>query len=186
VKSEIIDKPMTIKRFELEALKIQELLTDGIIEMSSALGIDDKTISQKTSEIQNLANSTFFSKGNSIQIIEIGESSCLALSQILDEKGIKNVIAVDERTTRLLGEKPENLEALFRKKTKIFAINSKKENFKFFRGFTFIRSAELIYIAYKKGLVNLKNHDVLDALLYAIKLNGCSISDEEIFEMKKL
>ncbi len=183
---EIIDKPMKIKRFELEALKLKELITDKVLEMPSSLGIDENKISKMTAEIMNLANNTFFGQGNAMHIIDIGESSCLALSKLLNEKEIKNVMSVDERTTRLLCEKPENLFAIFQKKLHT-DLKFKKENFKSFGGFKFIRSAELIFIAYKKGIVKLRNHgNVLDALLYAMKLNGCSISDEEINEMKRL
>jgi len=183
---EIIDKPMKIKRFELEALKIKELITDKILEMPSSLGIDENKISRMTTEVMNLANNTFFGQGNAMHIIDIGESSCLALSKLLNEKEIKNVLSVDERTTRLLCEKPENLMAIFQKKLHT-DLKMKKENFKSFQGFKFIRSTELIFIAYKKGIVKLRNHDnVLDALLYAMKLNGCSISDIEINEMKRL
>ncbi len=186
VAGEIIDKPMKIKRFELEALKIKELLADNVLEMPSALGIDDNKISKGTKDIMELANNTFFGNETAIHLIDLGEASCLALGKLLNEKGIKNVLSVDERTTRLLGEKPENLLALFQKKlhTKITA---KKENFKSFKDFKFIRSTELIFIAYKKGIIKLKNHgNVLDALLYAMKLNGASISEEEINEMKRL
>ena len=38
----------------------------------------------------------------------------------------------------------------------------------------------------QKGLVNLSDGNVLDALLYAVKFKGCSISDDEIREIKKL
>jgi len=183
---EIIDKPMKIKRFELEALKLQELITDKIIEMPSSLGIDESKISRMTTEIMNITNNTFFGQGNAMHIIDVGEASCLALSKLLDEKEIKNVISVDERTMRLLCEKPENLFAIFQKKLHT-DLKFKKENLKSFQNFKFIRSTELIFIAYKKGIVKLRNHgNVLDALLYAMKLNGCSISDEEINEMKKL
>ena len=99
---EIIDKPMKIKRFELEALKLKELITDKVLEMPSSLGIDENKISKMTAEIMNLANNTFFGQGNAMHIIDIGESSCLALSKLLNEKEIKNVMSVDERTTRLL------------------------------------------------------------------------------------
>ena len=183
--NEIIDKPLKIKRFELEALKLNELLTDKILEMPSSLGIDERKVSKMALEIMNKANDTFFGHENAIHLIDLGESSCLALSKLLDEKGIKNVLSVDERTTRLLGEKPENLFSLFQKKLHT-EITAKRENFKFFKDFRFIRSTELIYIAYKRGIVKLKNHDVLDALLYAMKLNGCSITDEEISDIKKL
>lgn len=185
VKEEIIDKPFKIKRFKLEALKIKELISEGILEMPSGFGLDETKISKMTKGITNLANNTFFGHGSAIHVIDLGEASCLALSTTLQEKGIKNVIAVDERTIRILGEKPENLLALLQKKLHT-EIEGKKENFKSFKDFKFIRSTELIYIAYKKGIVKLKNHGVLDALLYALKLNGCSISDDEISEIERL
>ena len=185
VKGEIIDRPITIKRFELEALKLKELLEDNVLEMPSAFGIDENKISQITKQVLDVSNDTFFGRENAIHIIDLGEASCLALSKLLDEKNIKNVISVDERTIRVLCEKPENLLALLQKKLHT-GITAKKENFKYFQGYKFIRSAELMYILYKKGIIKLKNHNVLDALLYAVKFKGCAISDEEISQMEKL
>ncbi len=185
VSAEIIDKPMLIKRFKLEALKIKKLLDEKIIEMPSAIGIEDKEISSKTIEVQNKANNIFFGRGNAIQLIHGGEASCLALGALLTEKNINYILSVDERTTRMLGEKPENLSILLEKKMHT-DIEVKEENLSYFGKFKFIRSTELMYVAYKKGIIKLKNHDVLDAVLYALKLNGCSISDEEINEMKRI
>jgi alkylhydroperoxidase/carboxymuconolactone decarboxylase family protein YurZ len=185
VKIEIVDKPLQIKRFELEALKIKELFEEKVLELPGSFGIDEAKISSKTKELMNVANNTFLGRDNPIHIIDSGETACLVLSTMLSEKGIKNVISVDERTIRMLGEKPENLLDILKSKLHT-QINSKKENYKFFTGFKFIRSSELIYLAYTKGLVKLKNGVVLDALLYALKFNGCSISDEEINEIKKL
>ena len=185
VKGEVIDRPIKIKRFELEALKIKSMLDQGILEMPSAIGVKDSEISTKTNEILELANKTFTGGDREIKILHLGECSCLALAGILNKQGIQNAIAVDERTTRMLIEKPENLKKLFQKKfhTKIF---SDPKNFKFFKGFNVIRSTELAYVAYKKGLVRLKNGIVLDALLYALKFKGCAISNEEIQEIEKL
>ena len=185
VKEEIIDRPMTIKRFELEALKIKELLEENTLELPSALGIDEDKISQMTKEILDVANNTFFGRDNPIHIIDSGEASCLALGKLLNERGIINVISADERTIRVLSEKPENLLELLQKKLHS-QIRADRQNFKYFQGFKFIRSSELVYIAYKKKIVKLKDKNVLDALLYAVKLNGCSISEEEINEIKKL
>lgn len=185
VKSEVIDKPLTIKIFELEGLQIKELLDEGILEMSSSLGIKDEDISRKTQDILKLANSTFLSKGENIHLLDLGETSCLALSKMLTEKGIKNIIAVDERTTRMLGENPENLRKLIQGKVHS-DVKTIKENLKFFQDFKFVRSAELAYVAYKKKIVNLKNGLVLDALLYATRYHGCSISEDEIKEMKEI
>lgn len=187
VKEEIVDKPMKIKRFELEALKLKQLMLDGIIEMPSSIGIDDNKISKLSKEMEDIANNTFFGSQSSIHIISAGESSCLALSRLLNEQGMANVLSIDERTIRVLGEKPENLLAIFQKKLHT-SIKMKKENLRTFANFKFIRSTELIYIAYKKGVVRLTNNNViiLDALLYGLKLNGCSISDEEIEEIKRI
>jgi hypothetical protein len=185
VEAEIVEKPMTIKRFELEALKLKQLLIDKVLEMPSSLEVDEGKITKMTSEILNIANNTFFGKGNAMHIIDSGEASCLALSKLLDEKKIKNIISVDERTIRLLGEKPENLMEIFKKKLHT-GITAKRENFSSFKDFKFIRSTELIYISYKNGIVKLKNGNVLDALLYALKMNGCSISEEEIEDIKKI
>ena len=43
-----------------------------------------------------------------------------------------------------------------------------------------------MYIAYKKGLVRIKDKKILDAILYALKFKGCSISTDEIERIKKL
>jgi len=186
VKFELVDKPIKIKRFELEALRIQELLNKKILEMPDSIGIDSKIIEHKAQEIMEMSNNFFESSREKIKIMQLGEASCLALSKLLKEKKIENVIVVDERTTRMLVEKPENLKELLQKKLHI-RIKQIKENFDYFRDFKVIRSTELIYVAWKKGLTDLKDGKlVLDALLYALKFKGCAISYEEIEEIKNL
>jgi hypothetical protein len=185
IKSEIIDKPLKIKAFKLEALKIRQLLDENILERAEKYGIPDSIIKDKADEILDVANGIFVDSKNRINIMHLGEASCLALSKILSEKGIENVIAIDERTTRMLVEKPENLKDLLERKLHI-KINVAKGNFQYFKNFRTIRSVELMYVAWKKNLVNLRNGEVLDALLYALKFKGCAVSDEEIDEIKKL
>ena len=186
VKREIIDVPIRIKKFELEALKIKKLLDDGILELPSSVGISDSEIEKADQRFLEIANSTFNGRGRDIHILDHGEASCLALSKILTEKGIDNIIAVDERTTRLLVERPENLKHIFEERMNT-KVTIKSENTKFFKGFRIIRSAELAYVAYKKNLVDLKDGNlVLDALLYALKFKGAAISGEEIEEIKRM
>ncbi len=185
VKKEAIDNPLKIKRFALEALKVQQLFDEKILELPQSLGIKEKDISIKTQEILDSANSLFQGQGKNIHIIDVGEASCLALSKILDEKRIQNIMAIDERTMRMLCEKPENLKTLLEKKNHT-KINFQKLKNKLFGNCRIIRSAELIYIAYKKNLVRLRNGQVLEALLYAVQFKGCSISRDEIEEMKRL
>ena len=185
VKKEVVDNPIKIKMYELEALKIQNLIDEGCLNMPDKIGIQDKEITNLMFKLMNFANTMFIGNRNEIQLIQQGETSCLALSKILNEKKIKNVLVVDERTTRMLVEKPENLKELLEKKMHT-NVKLKESNFKEFNGFKIIRSTELIYIAYKKGLINLRGKEVLDALLYALKFKGCAISSEEIEEIKKI
>lgn len=185
VKHEIIDNPIKIRRFELEALKLKQLVDEKVLELPDSLGVLDKDIQKKVDEILNVSNHLFQADGRDIALLHQGESSCLALSKILTEKKIEHVIAIDERTARVLVEKPNNLKLLLQRKlhTKVF---SKKENYSSFSGFKIIRSAELIYIAYKKGLVKFKSEKVLGAMIYALRSKGCSISTQEIEEIKKI
>jgi len=185
VREEVIDKPLTTKRFELEALRMQELLEEGVFENPSCLGIKEKEVSDLTQKILSQANELFYSEKREVQIIGSGEASCLALGKMLLERKIKSVIAVDERTTRVLGEKPENLVKILQDRIHT-KIKMNKQNLDFLKGARFIRSAELIYVAYKKGLIKLKKEQALDALLYALKFKGCAISDEEIEEIKRM
>ena len=185
VKKEVVDTPLKIKEYEFEALKIQNLIDEGYLNMPNKLGIQDKEITNLTIKLMNSANTMFIGNGNEIQLIQSGEASCLALSKILNEKKIKNVLVIDERTTRMLVEKPENLKELLEKKMHT-KIKLNKINFNPFKGFKIIRSAELIYLAYKKNLIEWKGKEILDALLYALKFKGCAISIDEIEEIKKL
>jgi len=185
IKKEIIDVPMKIKRFKLEALKLKQLLDEGVLEMPSSLGIKDSEITKKTDEMLNVANSTFNGERKDIHIMHTGEASSLALGKILNERKIKNILVVDERTTRMLVEKPENLKKILEKKIQT-RISIKQDNLKFFKGFGIIRSAELVYVAYKKGLVKLKGGNVLGGLLYAMKFKGSAISGDEIEEIKRI
>lgn len=185
VKREVIDRPMEIRKFNLEALKIKSLVDKRVLEFPQSIGLNEKDVARETERMLNVANSSYYGGGRDIHIIDYGEASCLAVARMLNERRIVNAIAIDERTTRMLGEKPENLAKLLEKRLHV-KIQPKRENFKIFSGMRFIRSAELVFIAYKKGLVNLKDGDVLDALLYAMKSKGCAISHEEIKEIEKM
>jgi hypothetical protein len=185
VKKEAIDNPLKIKRFELEALRIKNLLDEKILELPQSLGVLQSDVMTITNDLLNEANSLFVGNGKEIHIIDVGEASCMALGRILDKKGIENLMAIDERTMRMLCEKPENLRSLLEQKLHTKIIFKKRKTSSFGKC-AIIRSSELIYIAWKKNLVRLKGNQVLDALLYAVQFKGCSISHEEIEEIKRL
>jgi hypothetical protein len=188
VKYETLDRPLKIQRFELGALRISKLLKDKVLETPESLGISDSEISKKTSELKNDANHLLQANGKMIEIVSDGEISCLALSAILNKKGIETMIAIDERTTRLLSENPKDLEKTIARKTRfpVKLSNSSITSLKKFKDFRFIRSPELVYVAHKKDLLNLKDPRALEASLYATKFKGSSVSWDEIHALRKM
>ena len=186
VKWEAIERPLKTKKFELEALQVNQLFEEKVLELPDSIGISKKEISEGTTKILEKANNIFSEqKKKNIHIIDLGETACIVLSKILKEKNIENIIVVDERTTRLLSEKPENLRKLLQKKLHS-KIEIDKEKLKYFSGLKIIRSAELMWLANEKNLVKIKNKRILDAMLYGVKFKGCAISHDEIEELKKI
>ncbi|MEM4625558.1 MAG: hypothetical protein QXJ28_02230 [Candidatus Pacearchaeota archaeon] len=179
IEHEIVERPIKVPKYKLNAMNLKLLINERIIDFPDSLNINRKVVSTETSRVLEITNSIFNFQNRKIKIIDKGEASCLALSMILNKKGIENLVVIDERTTRMLYEKPENLRKLLEKK-----LNSKIEaNYKDLKltgEFRFIRSSELIYIAYKKGLLDINNKDYLEAALQGLKFKGCSISEEEI------
>ncbi len=185
VKYEVVDRPIGIYRFELGALRVQNLIDTGVIELPSSTGISDEKINKKVKEMMEIANHAVEVGGKWVKIVSEGEISCLALSSELEEQGIETLIAIDERTTRMLSESPENMERTMSEKMH-HKVNVNEEKLKAFSKFRFIRSPEIVFAAYKRGLVELEGKKVLEALLYATKFKGASISFEEIDILKKL
>ncbi|MEA3329875.1 MAG: hypothetical protein U9Q06_03975 [Nanoarchaeota archaeon] len=184
VEYEMITRPMNIKKYKLGALRLKKLFDEKVIELPNSFKIDNKELDRQTKYYIQTANSTFYKGDTAIHLIDKGEAECLALSSLLSEKDIENVIAIDERTTRMLCEKPENLKKLMEKKlhTKITSKPVPKK----LKEFKFIRSSEIVYVAFKKGIIEDKSKEMLDALLYGVKFKGCAITGDEIREMKKL
>ena len=185
VKYEVVDRPLSIHRFELGALKIQSLINSGVLEMPSSMGIKNEEIDKLTQDFMNNANKSLQYKGSWVNIVSPAEMSCLALSFILNEENTRNMIAIDERTTRILCENPERLENLMESKLHQ-NLDLNPLSLEKFHNFKFLRSPELVYVAYKKGLLGLNGKKALEAALYATKFKGASISFEEIEELKRL
>jgi len=183
VQHEVYDRPLEIKQFELGAVRIHELMQRKILETHISLGISDKTLNIKTQELMSLANHALKTEGQWIQIVSEAEMSCLALANEL-KKEHQVIVAIDERTARMLSEKPQNLE-----QTMSLHLHKKvtlEANLKILSNIQIIRSSELVYVAHKKGIIGLKDSRSLEALIYATKYKGAAISWEEINILKKL
>ncbi len=184
VRKEVVDKPMKIKKFKLEAIQVNDMIERGVFKMSNAV-ISNQKLDMETKKILKTTNGVLRTTqtGEKIKIIHDGEASCLAFSNLC---GADNVIVIDERTTRMLTEAPQNLETMMEKKLHT-SLDAELSLLNELKKFKFIRSAELLFIAYKKNLIPVKkSKELLDALLYGVKFKGAAISSVEIEEMKKL
>jgi len=181
VKRELIDVPYHSKKFKFEALQVMKVVEDGVFEL-----VPVETTAELTRELLFLANNSFFAKKSPIRIVHEGEIDSISGAIIMQS----DAVAIDERTTRLLIEDWQSLMELLQKKlhTKI-EVNFENLN-KFLektKGMKIIRSAELAVIAYENGMLDSylpavkdAEKELLDGVLWGIKLNGCSLSSEEI------
>lgn len=185
VRAELVDRPLTIKRFEFEALQVQEKIDCGFLKVA-----DDAKISALADELLGIANSCFSAKGSDISIVHKGEMSVLASVISLGA----DAAVVDERTTRDLVEDPlhiarhmhEHLHTKVRVNEGSLELLSKK-----IRGIKVIRSVELVAVAFELGLLDryvarckkplpdMKKR-LLHSVLWGVKLDGCAVSKEEI------
>ncbi|MFA5174276.1 MAG: hypothetical protein WC438_03790 [Candidatus Pacearchaeota archaeon] len=182
VKQEIIDTPLNIKRFELGAIQLKALFEEGVIKHANINEHEVQRLREIREFLMQTANSTFRANEKDIHLLDKGECAALALCSILKDEC---TLVIDERTTKMLCENPENLRKLLQKKLKT-SVKANRENYKHFKDYKIIRSTELAYIAHKKGLIDLKDPRAYEAMLYGLKYKGCSISEEEIEEMKGL
>ena len=184
VRNEVVDRPMKIKKFKLEAIQVNDMIERGIFKLSTEI-IPNQKLDIEIKQILKTTNGVLRTTqtGEKIKIIHEGEASCLAFSNLC---GVDNVIVIDERTTRMLTEAPQDLEKMMEKKLHT-SLDAELSLLSKLKKFKFIRSAELLFIAYKKNLISIKkSKDLLDALLYGVKFKGAAISSTEIEEMKKL
>jgi|SRR3989344_4986218 len=186
VKEEIIDRPLTIKKFELEALRLEALFKRGIIKHANISPSQVEELRVIRNRLIQIADNTFRSPRGSIHLLDKGEAAALALASVLKKYTNQNIpIAIDERTTRILCENPDNLKRLFEKRMQT-TIKVDKNNYQYFRDFRVIRSTELAFIAYQHQLIESDDPRLFDSILYALKFHGCSVTDDEIEEMKRI
>lgn len=190
VKREIIDTPFNSKRYKLEALMIKDHLGIGHLTLYTT-----PQIREKAQYILELSNNIYFAKKTNIKILHLAEIESLVTAVELKSQAY----CVDERTMRLIVEDPLLLQKLLKDKLHT-QININSENLREFsdyvNGLKIIRSIELMIIAYKMRILDkyitdksfhpeLK-HDLLDGLLWGLKLRGASITEREIQKVLSL
>ncbi len=186
VKHELVDHPIATKKFKFEALQVERLIEQGVLDV-----VDRNEFKSRALRLLETANTIFWAHKSPIRIVQIGEMETIAAAVGLGA----NRIVVDERITRSLIESPGQLEEMMSRRlhTKVHVDTGRLDAFRdYTHHVEIIRSAELITVAYEKGLldsylVKVPNpkKELLESVLWGVKLNGCSISEDEINELVK-
>ncbi len=167
---------MAMKAYQWSALNIRRLVDEDAITL-----VKGDTI-EMASEIMEAANHMFFARGKPIHLVDLGEAEMIALAYSLREAHL----LMDERTTRMLIESPFRLKEHLEKELRV-NIMINREAYATFASFTkgmeVYRSADLVFVAYKKGYFRYRPRESLEAALYKLKYSGCSISFSEIEEL---
>ncbi|HLC79755.1 MAG TPA: hypothetical protein VJG83_05035 [archaeon] len=182
VYKESVLTPLNIKRFELSAIRIQDAVTDGYIQVAKTT----ESVKGKMQRIEAITDRLCSFEGSPLRVVHRGETETLAL---LKELGAQ-MLVIDERTTRMLIEEPSNIIRFLQKKYP--GINVNKQAINEFRNeygdIKVCRSVELIALAHENGTLEREIHKSnrsLEACLYAAKFAGCAVSFDEISKYMK-
>ncbi len=185
VKEELINKPLRTRRFKFEAMQIAEIFVKGVLKAY------EEDTHDEALKLLDAANKIFFVKKQPLRLVHFGEIEALVIAGKLNA----DALVIDERTTRLILEEPEALvrimERRLHKKVKL-----NNDNLRFFRKLVpkvnMIRSFELVTIGYELGMFNRflsagekklvpdAEKQLLLALLWGVKLNGCAVTEQEL------
>ncbi len=178
VQYECVDHPRRVRMHAIYALRLARAVKDGILKVVAPR---DKGL---MGQLLTLANNSFMVEGKPLELIQEGETECLALAI---ETGVRDLL-VDERTTRVLIESPDEFTAHLRQEFgPRLKVNS--ENLETFlslcHSLRFYRSNEIVLLAYEKGYFRdygPMETEALEAALYRIKYSGCALTASEIEE----
>jgi predicted nucleic acid-binding protein len=187
VRKELVDRPLETKKFKFEAIQVEKLIENGVLDI-----IDNNFIRERTPSLLNTANEIFKAYNNYIKIVHFAEMSVIAAAVELKA----DAIAIDEKITRSLIENPKVVLNII-KQTLHTSVSINESNLKEFGNTTkdlkVMRSVELVTMAYELGI--LENYmtklpnarkNLLEGILWGVKLNGCAVSKDEIEQIMKL
>lgn len=177
---ESVLRPLNIKRFELNALRIKRAVDSGWLGIEKT----DAELNNIVEKVNETANSIYSAENENIKIIQKGEIESLALIKKLEA----DALVIDERTTRMLIENPSGLLNFIglRYQKKVRENSNKLDEFRKLTGeLNILRSVDLIALAYENDCFEPeleKSKQALEAAMYAVKFAGCAVSSEEIRE----
>lgn len=186
VKKECVDRPLTSKKFRFEAIQVLKLIEDGILKV-----YDNEKVKTDALYFMERANTLFRVHENPVRIIQFAEMEVVTAGRLLDA----DAVVIDEFITRSLLDNPSTVGERLKKRLHL-EVEEDREAIKKFRqdvsDIKIIRSFELVTVAYELGLFkdyylkmpNAKK-TLLEGLLWGVKLNGCSVSEQEIEQVIK-
>lgn len=187
VRNELVSRPLEIKKFKFEAIQVERLIENGVLEV-----VDSSFIREKAPMLLNTANSAFKAYNNYMRIVHFAEMSAIAAAIDMEA----DAVVIDEKTTRFLLENPKMILEILRK-TLHTSISISENNLKEFKNMTrnikTIRSVELVTMAYEHGILDSyitkipnARKNLLESVLWGVKLNGCAVSKEEIEQILRM
>ena len=188
VRKELVDRPLETKKFKFEAIQVERMLEKGTLEV-----IDNGFIRENTPNFLSTANQIFKAyKDYYMRIVHFAEMSVIAAALSMNA----DAIAIDEKTTRFLIENPRKIAKIL-KKTLHTNVNINENNLKEFnnvaKGLKTIRSVELVTVAYELGILDGyitklpdARKNLLEGVLWGVKLNGCAVSKDEIEQIMRI
>ncbi|MFH1256438.1 MAG: hypothetical protein V1494_04030 [Candidatus Diapherotrites archaeon] len=175
---ESVVRPLEIKRFELNAIRVQDAINDGWLRVEK----NDAEIKRLTKKVLELSSGLFSTFEGPIRLIHEGEAQTIALIK----KFQADALVIDERTTRMLIEAPKQLVKTMEERY-LSEITVDEKRVREFRKFVgepeIVRSVELIALAYERGCFRgelQETKKALSAALFAAKFAGCAVSFNEI------
>lgn len=180
VYAEVVSKPIGSRRFALGSMRVNKLLGDKVISVR-------KPDLDLTGRILEGFNSSYMISKRPLRILHQGEAEALSLTRSRDVEAL----LVDERTTRLLIEDPEQLRRLLsRQNNQDVSLDVRRvdETRGLIPDVVVLRSAEVAAVAYERGVLSKYlsegEGNLLEAVLCALKFSGCSITWSEIEDYK--
>lgn len=184
VHRELIERPLTVRRFQFEALQVKKLIREKVLTLYPTVS------KSKVAELEHLANSAFSIKNKTMDVVQSGEMESIVAA--FAEKA--QALVIDERTLRFLIENPTDMEKLLEIRFQKNVVPNHERLQRFSRqlqGLPILRSIELVGVAYKLGILDAYippekkgRETLLNAVLWATKYNGCAVTEHEVEEMK--
>lgn len=182
---ELVDRPITVRRFQFEALQVMKLIREGVLEVYKDVP------NTKARQLEKIADSSFHIGKKPMDLMQRGEMESVASAL----KTGADAVVMDERTLRLFIENCSEMEKLLERRfhRDVTADHQKMKQFsRALKSIKIIRSIELVSVAYKLGLLNSYipkrkqgKELLINSVLWATKFNGCAVTGHEIEEIKK-